>query len=83
MWDALDAGTVNSAAINLWDSPLTEFQVADVDAGDGVDFIMGLQLRDRFTNQTLSVSGGFIKSGPGTMALTNSYSMHPFPILCE
>ena len=74
VWDALDAGTVNSAAINLWDSPLTEFQVADVDAGDGVDFIMGLQLRDRFTNQTLSVSGGFIKSGPGTMALTNSYS---------
>ena len=74
VWDAMDAGTVDAAAINLWDSPLTEFQVADVDDGEGVDFIMGLQLRDRYTNTTDWIAAGFVKSGPGTMALTNMYN---------
>ena len=76
VWDAMDAGTVAAAAINLWDSPLTEFQVADVDDGDGADFIMGLQLRDRYTNTTEAcrIAAGLIKSGPGTMALTNMYN---------
>ena len=76
VWDALDSATVLAAAVNLWDSPLTEFQVADVDNGDGADFIMGLQLRDRYTNNTEAcrVTAGFIKSGPGTMALTNHYN---------
>ena len=73
-WDAMDAGTVEAAAVNLWDSPLTEFQVADVDGDDGVDFVMGLQLRDRFTNLTKKVAAGFAKTGPGTMALTNMYN---------
>ena len=76
VWDAMDSGDVAAAAINLWDSPLTEFQVADVDAGDGADFIMGLQLRDRYTNTTEAcrIAAGFVKSGPGTMALTNMYN---------
>ena len=69
----MDAGTVDAAAINLWDSPLTEFRVADVVEGEGDDLIMGLQLRDRYTNTTEvgRIAAGFIKTGPGTMALTN------------
>ncbi len=72
-WDAMDSGRLDAAAINLWDSPLTEFQVADVVEGEGDDLIMGLQLRDRYTNTTEAcrIAAGFIKTGPGTMALTN------------
>lgn len=62
-----------TSAVNLWDAPLTEFDVADVTEDETVDFTIGLELRDRYSrnNEASRVTAGFVKSGSGTMALTN------------
>jgi len=59
--------------INIWDG--MEFEVADTTGDDGVDFTLGLQVCDRvLTNNAVTLPSGFIKSGAGTMALTNATS---------
>lgn len=60
---------------SLWSEPKTEFCVDEI-SGDGVeDVIIGAMLCDHCTNHTpvvMRTHGGLIKSGSGTLALTNA-----------
>ncbi|MBR4654601.1 MAG: autotransporter-associated beta strand repeat-containing protein [Kiritimatiellae bacterium] len=76
-WSPEDSGDAKRARVHLRAAPgYTEFRVADVVAGDAVDFHLGLQVADQCTNYSASVwlPGGLIKTGAGTMTLTNHLS---------
>ncbi|MBR1587108.1 MAG: hypothetical protein IJ658_02165, partial [Kiritimatiellae bacterium] len=62
--------------VHLWDEPLTVIDVADITGDAEADFVMRHRLTDRCTHAAIAaepwgtfVSGGFVKTGPGTMCV--------------
>ena len=70
-WDILDFQNQQQARFHLWDIPLTEFCVADVTGDNLADFTTSVPFFDRCPEKGKLWAAGFVKSGEGTMAVTN------------
>jgi autotransporter-associated beta strand protein len=58
--------------INLSASPLTEINVADITGDSGVDAAFAIPLKDFASSNSPTYAAGFIKTGTGTLYLTNA-----------
>lgn len=59
---------------SLWSEPKTEFCVDDITGDEAEDVTVGAKLSNHCTNHNpvVTVPGGLLKTGAGTLALTNS-----------
>jgi autotransporter-associated beta strand protein len=58
--------------INLNASPLTEINVADITGDSGADATFIIPFKDFASSNSPTYAAGFVKTGPGTLCLTNA-----------
>ena len=64
----------NFRHFSLWSDPKTEFCVDDITGDESEDVTLGIKLSEHCTNHTpvvMTLPGGLLKTGVGTLALTN------------
>ena len=62
------------AFINLNDSPLTEINVEDITGTPAADASFWIPFKDFASSNSPTYAAGFVKTGPGTLLLTNAAS---------
>ncbi len=68
-------GSPKTKLFGLWDGEGTEFDVADITGDEAPDLVIGAKLGNHATNNVdtaPTLPGVLVKSGAGTLALTNS-----------